>query len=564
MRKLLLLLAVAAVSRAADSGWLNLVAPVITPAEKKLYLSLRPEARETFEEEFWTNRAITGEEYFRRVQYIDANFGSGKPGSGANTDQGRVYLALGPPNKVTHIPSSRIFQPVEIWYYSAIPGLIHTEVSLMFFQKNGMGFLKLYSPTMDTIRALLLPESATVHMFGPNDGLTEIEIREQLKVSPAEDEIVSASVNVASGVRYMGNDEIIGKVSSPSYMLGPEMKTEIMKTDVKSRFITARPKLDILEAPSFYGGTQVDLEIEVTVRKQMDVEVLEGDVTVYQNHLALKFPEPSPIRYMHRLDLLPGTYRVIFNADGTYFPYGLTVPEHAATGDILRADETDMTADHHQTPFSFAGKQLDLNPDGNVVVLAVPQPGTVRWVVRRGISEALWKSTSEATQVAIAELPASLPPGVYQLEASTANDVRTASLVVKEKKDSESVPTVLSYNANLYPALRYAAVAHQWVLRGKLDQARASLQASLESVPTKEAEVELARVDALQGRYDQARDRLQKVLAAQPNYFDALSVLAFVEASLQDYPVAAELYRKALAVQDSLEIRMALSKLPKQ
>ncbi len=187
----------AAVSFAAAPTWLDLVAPIITPAEKKAYRALDPAERPKFEEAFWTDKAITAKEYSDRVAYIDAKFGSTKLGSGANTDQGRVYLALGPPNKITRFPSSRIFQPVEIWYYSIVPGVINTEVSLMFFQKNGTGFLKLYSPTTDTIRALLVPQASTVHMFGPNDGLNESDIRNTLKVSPAEDEIVSAAVNVA-------------------------------------------------------------------------------------------------------------------------------------------------------------------------------------------------------------------------------------------------------------------------------------------------------------------------------------------------------------------------------
>jgi hypothetical protein len=308
----------------------------------------------------------------------------------------------------------------------------------------------------------------------------------------------------------------------------------------------------------------VDLGLEVTAQNKLDVEVLEGDLTVYQNHLSLKFPESAPLLYSHRLDLLPGVYRVIFDVDGTHFPYSVTVPEHFAMGEILRADETDTTAEHHQTPFSFDGKQLDLSAEGKFAVVAVPEPGTVKWVIRRGISEVLWKAASEANQAAIVELPRSLAPGVYKLEASAANDVRIADLVVKEKSGPASEATLLSFNANLYPALRYASVGHQWLLRGKLEQARATLQASLDSVPTKEAVVEFARVDALQGRYDEARDRLRPVLAAQPKYFDALSVLAYVEAQLQDYPVAAELYKRALAVQDSPAIRLALSKLPQK
>ena len=558
VRELILLVTLAGVSSAAAPAWLDFVAPIITPAERKLYLGLNAEERVKFEEEFWSRKAITSEEYSKRLEYIDAKFGSTKVASGANTDQGRVYLALGPPNHITRLPSSRIFQPLEIWYYDSVPGVINTELRLIFFQKNGMGFPKLYSPTQDTIRALLLSEPSTRTLFGPNDDIPETAIRKNLMVPPAEDEVVSAAVNVATGIRYEGNDEIIGKISSPAYMAGQPLKAE-----VKSRFIVAHPKLDILLSPSFYGGSQVDFGLNVTAQNTLDIEVLEGDLIVYQNHLNLKFPKSAPIRYQHRLDLLPGPYRVIFNVDGTHFPYSLTVPEHFAMGDILRADQSDVAAEHQQTPFSFDGKQLDSNPEGKFAVVSVAQPGMVKWVIRRGISEVLWRYASEAQQVAIAELP-SLPPGLYKLEASAANEVRIADLVVKQKNDSTPALTVLSFNANLFPALRHASIGHQWMLRGNLDQARVSLQASLDRVPTREAEVEVARVDALQGHYNEARDRLEQVLVAQPNYFDALSVLAYVEAQLQDYGVAADLYKRALAVQDSPALRLALSKLPQK
>src|ERR1700722_1249909 len=558
MRKSLIILLVAAVCYAAAPTWIDLVAPIITPSEKKAYNALASAERPKFEEAFWAGKAITAKEYSKRVAYIDAQFGSTKPGSGANTDQGRVYLALGPPNKITRIPSSRIFQPVEIWYYSTIPGVIKTEVSLMFFQKNGTGFPKLYSPTHDTIRALLVSQSSTVHMFGPNDDLNEAEIRNSLKVPPAEDEIVSAAVNVAKSIRYEGNDEIIGKISSPAYMLGIPLTAE-----VKSRFIVDRPKLDALQVTSLYGGSQVDLAFEVTAQHNVDLEILQGDLTVYQNRLNLKFTESASMRYTHRLDLLPGAYRAIFNVDGLSCPYTLTIPEHVAMGEILRADQTDMTAEHHQTPFSFDGKQLDLNPEGGFLVVAVPQPGIVKWVIRKGVSGVLWRSSTKANQVAVAE-PPSLPPGVYKLEAYTENDVRIADFVVKDKNDSTPLSTVLSFNANLYPALRYAFVGHQWLLRGKLDEARQSLQASLAKAVTEEARIEQARANALAGDLDAAREKVKSVLAVRPDSFEALSVFAYVETRFQDYRVAAELYRRALALQESSAVRAALAKLPVQ
>jgi hypothetical protein len=44
---------------------------------------------------------------------------------------------------------------------------ITSELRLMFYLKNGLGFYQLYSPNLDTIRALLTPQAGTIGMFGP-------------------------------------------------------------------------------------------------------------------------------------------------------------------------------------------------------------------------------------------------------------------------------------------------------------------------------------------------------------------------------------------------------------
>src|ERR1700676_5323740 len=159
MKTLVFFVVTLAMWQGAVAGWLDQVTPVITPAEKKMYLSLRPEARREFEENFWSNKSIAAEEYFKRLAYVDSTFGSNRTGSGANTDPGRVYLSLGPPSRITRIPSSRIFVPLDIWYYDAVPGILNTELRLIFYQKNGLCSPQLYSPTLDTIRGLLLPQA---------------------------------------------------------------------------------------------------------------------------------------------------------------------------------------------------------------------------------------------------------------------------------------------------------------------------------------------------------------------------------------------------------------------
>ena len=185
--KLLLLNLCVFVSLRGQENWLARVSSIITPAERAAYLSLAPEARPQFERSFWSGKSITQQEFFERLSYIDTAFGSGKPGSGLNIDQGRVYLTLGPPNRITRLPSSRSFFPIEIWYYSVAPALqITSELRLMFYLKNGLGFYQLYSPNLDTIRALLTPQAGTLGMFGPNDSINLSALQTQLSSRPVD------------------------------------------------------------------------------------------------------------------------------------------------------------------------------------------------------------------------------------------------------------------------------------------------------------------------------------------------------------------------------------------
>jgi GWxTD domain-containing protein len=553
---LLSALVVAAALPAATPTWLDQVAPIISPAEKKAYLGLQPQAREKFQEEFWKNKSIAPEEYYRRLQYIDTTYGSSKPASGANTDPGRVYLSLGPPNKITRIPSSRILVPLEIWYYDSVPGVLNTELRLIFFQKNSVGFLKLYSPTVDTIRALLLPQAGTNGMFGPNDGVTEAAIRTNLTLPPAEDEAISAAVNVATGVKYSGNDEILARITSPETMLRRDLRPM-----VESKFIVSRPKLDFLLSRSPYGGAQVDLSLEATARRDITVEVLQGIVTVYKNIVNLKFDAAKPVQYLHRLDLLPGSYRLLVSVDGKMSPYNLDVPAPTGMSDIVLA--SDARAGTHETPYEFDGKNFYPSADGSFAILALPEPGEVAWTIRRGV-EIVWRQMARGTDVAILALPFdALEPGKYELEATANGETRRVAFISKKSPADTSSLALVSFNANLAPASRYALIGHELMLRDKMDDALRNLNESLKRAPLTEAQVDRARIDALSGRWDQARDRLRPILAADPNQFDALCVFAYVEAKLQDYEVAADYYRRALAVQDSPAVRLALAQLEK-
>ena len=102
---LLLLTAVVALD-----GWLDRTSPVMTPVERSAYRKLVSEAeRQSFQKAFWTDKRIIESAYLERAALVDQTYGSGRAGSGANTDQGRLYLASGVPTVVHRLPSSRVF-----------------------------------------------------------------------------------------------------------------------------------------------------------------------------------------------------------------------------------------------------------------------------------------------------------------------------------------------------------------------------------------------------------------------------------------------------------------------
>ena len=128
---LLGLLAALALPAAADKldkeskKWLEEVAPIILPEEKQTYGELKDRGERTeFEKIFWArrdpdletpvNEYRTGEFDKRRAE-ADEKFKVG--GKGSQTDCGRIYILLGPPEEVKQREGSGVRKP-ETWSYN--------------------------------------------------------------------------------------------------------------------------------------------------------------------------------------------------------------------------------------------------------------------------------------------------------------------------------------------------------------------------------------------------------------------------------------------------------------
>jgi len=145
--------------------------------------------------------------------------------------------------------------------------------------------------------------------------------------------------------------------------------------------------------------------------------------------------------------------------------------------------------------------------------MVVPKPGRVTWTIHRGL-KVVWRQTSDAQKVGLTRLPTKdLERALYKLDARIGDEYRSINLLMKCDELSSPAQPLISFNANLAPSSRYAAIGHQWLLLGPVSEAMMSLKASLDRGSTTSAQIEMARAEALARDLDKARARARSVLA---------------------------------------------------
>lgn len=312
----------ATLALAQSDPWLATVSPLILPAEKKAYLALATnEEKQSFAQAFWRDKSITEQAYLARLAEVDSRFGSGRLGSGANTDQGRMLLALGPPTALHRTPSSRIFYETEIWYYDSAPRTGYSaRLQFLFFRPRNLGLFKLYSPSTHTIRALLLPQSTTRGVFPINDLITPNDVRSRLNVPPTEDEIIEAALGVAKGITGVGNEEILSRALSPAQMLRRDPKTE-----VRSTFVAGAPSDTRILQFALGEMIVVDIQLRTRAARSVAIEAAYKATRLERTEIPLGHTSPQPVLLIQRLFLPPGQYLLSMEVDGVTTRQPLTV-----------------------------------------------------------------------------------------------------------------------------------------------------------------------------------------------------------------------------------------------
>lgn len=510
-----------------QAAWLNEVDPIITAAERKTYLALTdPAARQKFEDDFWQSRVITQSEYLRRIEYTDSYFGAGKHLSGLNTDQGRVYLSLGAPAKISRFANSRIFFPLEIWYYEA------PARQFLFFQANGTGLYRSYSPMQHTIRALLNPQSSTRGMFPVNDVITTADVRARLALGPLEDEILDAAMTVGAGVKGIGNEHELALALAPRQALQKPVHSRVTSRLVNSAAI-ARPRITTWQTRGANGIPIIDFQLLLPAAVgQAQYRLRRNNVEIAQAQTNWQAATAGVVAWRQRLPLLAGEYTLVLQTGGREWSYAVSA-KAAESGALFVGAAAG--ADQERA-FFFGDRQVVPASGGREAVLQIDVPGRVQWRLWQGL-QLVWQSTSAADGGwASVELPAQLPPGSYELEAKSGEFAARASVQLTEA-DEEGFAAVQDAAVG---ADADALLAREYFSSG--DTTNALMCAS-----------RLAQ----RGRLDAARDVAKLVLDQQPAVFEALVLMGFVEAKLQDHAVAAAYYTQALALRSSLIVQQA-------
>jgi GWxTD domain-containing protein len=151
--------------------WLEDVSPIITRKERDVFAQLKADAdRDKFIRFFWRQRdpyPDTSEnefykEYMERVRFADLNFGHESSRRGSQTERGYFYLLLGKPLERQLFTTESQIWPVELWFYNGAVELgLPPYFYLIFYQPEGSGEYRLYSPGIDGPEKLVIPNMSS-------------------------------------------------------------------------------------------------------------------------------------------------------------------------------------------------------------------------------------------------------------------------------------------------------------------------------------------------------------------------------------------------------------------
>lgn len=199
--------------------WLEDVSPILTKNERSVFMKLQTNAeRAKFVRFFWrmrdplpdTEENEFRKEYEERIRYADQKFGHFSPKRGSQTDRGFFHVVLGPPlERVLYTTQSQVW-PLELWYYKGdqqygLPGYFY----LIFYQPDGIGDFRLYSPTVEGPEKLVVPALGSGVALNRSNALRAIK---DVNLELANASLSYLPSEAPAGVASFSSDTLIASV----------------------------------------------------------------------------------------------------------------------------------------------------------------------------------------------------------------------------------------------------------------------------------------------------------------------------------------------------------------
>ncbi|MCX8159845.1 MAG: GWxTD domain-containing protein [Candidatus Saccharicenans sp.] len=240
------------------------VAYIITPKEREVFLKLQTDReRNIFIEAFWKQRDPNPntpqnefkEEHYRRFNYANQFLGRGTGKPGWKTDQGRIYIILGPPNNIETYENIMGVYPTQVWFYYGDPRYgLPAGFNIIFFKKEGTGEYILYSPSDHGPQALVAD-----YMYNAKDARDAYQRLYQLSPNLAEQSLsLIPGERLEPGVINLASNRLLATIMSL-----PQRKVEDAYAEAWFRH------KDMIEVE--YSTNYIRSDFEVwTVRSQKD------------------------------------------------------------------------------------------------------------------------------------------------------------------------------------------------------------------------------------------------------------------------------------------------------
>lgn len=258
---------------------------IITKDEKDAFLRLATDAaRDKFIEDFWEIRNPNPgsptnsykEEIYQRIAFANARFGIGSGTDGWRTDRGRTYITLGPPQQKQVYRNSANLYPIEIWFYAGVNPSLPPGFYVMFYQREGSGDYRFYSPYTDGPDKLatgveaINSRSAALRMI--RDSVGPEVARVSLSLIPDE------PVDESTGNFSLESDILLNNIKNLANL--PANRDDInrrrsLRERVTSRLVVEAQTLDIVTFPVRDSRGLTRLDYALRLRSPSDLSLTE-------------------------------------------------------------------------------------------------------------------------------------------------------------------------------------------------------------------------------------------------------------------------------------------------